>query len=143
MIEFPYLLPFQSTLQHILYTAASSGTTSGSSHVTALLIPQPFRHFTYVTTHSPTLPSLYLCHSSFSNPSVATPTSQFILQPFFLFPQGTSSSLNSPAEPPMVQTRPGVDGFFSERKNPEYDFHRKPWVLCRRFTASTRTSNRN
>ena len=25
---------FQSTLQHILYTAASSGTTSGSSHVT-------------------------------------------------------------------------------------------------------------
>ena len=26
------ITPFQSTLQHILYTAASSGTTSGSSH---------------------------------------------------------------------------------------------------------------
>ena len=33
-------------------------------------------HFTYVTAHSPTLPSLYLCHSSFSNPSFASPTSQ-------------------------------------------------------------------
>ena len=31
---------------------------------------------------SPTFPSLYLCHSSFYNPSVAPPTSQFILQPF-------------------------------------------------------------
>ena len=61
---------------------------------TAILVPefavknlpflQPFLYFTYVTTHSPTLPSLYLRHSSFSNPSVASPTSQFILKPFFL-----------------------------------------------------------
>ena len=56
-------------------------------------------HFTYVTTHSPTLPSLYLRHSSFYNPSVASPTSQFILQPFFRFSCVTSSSLNSPGEP--------------------------------------------
>ena len=49
------------------------------------LILQHFRHFTYVTAHSPTLPSLYLRHSSFSNPSVASQTSQFILQPFFRF----------------------------------------------------------
>ena len=40
-------------------------------------------HFIYITSHSPTLLSLYLHHSSFSNPSVASPTSQFILQPFF------------------------------------------------------------
>ena len=40
------------------------------------LILQPFRHFTYVTTHSPTLPSLCSRHSSFSNPSFASPTSQ-------------------------------------------------------------------
>ena len=40
------------------------------------LILQPFRHFTYVTTHSPTLPLLPLRHSSFSNPSFASPTSQ-------------------------------------------------------------------
>ena len=66
-----------------------------------LLILQPFRHFTYVTTYSPTLLSLYLCHSSFSNPSVASPTSQIILQPFFCFSYVTSSSLNSPGEPPM------------------------------------------
>ena len=45
--------------------------------------------------------SLYLRHSSFSNPSVASPTSQFILQPFFCFSYVTSSSLNSPGEPPM------------------------------------------
>ena len=43
-----------------------------------ILILQAFRHFTYVTAHSPTLPSLYLRHNSFSNPSVASPTSQFI-----------------------------------------------------------------
>ena len=55
----------------------------------ALLILQTFRQFTYVTTHSQTLPSLYLvtvhsstlpllhlCYSSFSNPSFASPTSQ-------------------------------------------------------------------
>ena len=58
--------------------------------------------FTYVTAHSPTLPSLYLRHSSFSNPSVASPTSQFILQPFFHFSYITSSSLNSPGEPPKA-----------------------------------------
>ena len=40
------------------------------------LILQPFRHFTYVTVHSPALPFLYLSHSSFSNPSFASPTSQ-------------------------------------------------------------------
>ena len=33
---------------------------------------------------------------SFSNPSVASPTSQFTLQPFFHFSYVTSSSLNSP-----------------------------------------------
>ena len=60
-------------------------------------------HF-YVTTHSPTLPSLYPRHSSFSNPSVASPTSQFILQPFFRLSYVTSSSFNSPGEPPMPVT---------------------------------------
>ena len=43
---------------------------------TSLLILQPFRRFTYVTAHSPTLPFLHLRHSSFSNPSFASPTSQ-------------------------------------------------------------------
>ena len=41
-----------------------------------LLILHHFHHFTYVTAHSPTLPSLYLRHSSFSNHSFASPTSQ-------------------------------------------------------------------
>ena len=55
----------------------------------------PSLHLLYVTTHSPTLPSLYLRHSSFSNPSGSSPTSQFILQPFFRFSYVTSSSLNT------------------------------------------------
>ena len=48
-------------------------------------ILQASRRFTCVTAHSPTLPSLYLHHSSFTNPSVALPTSHLILQPFFRF----------------------------------------------------------
>ena len=60
---------------------------------TAELILQPFRHFT--STHSPILPSLYLRHNSFSNPSVALPTSQRILQPFFRSSYVTSSSPTS------------------------------------------------
>ena len=65
------------------------------------LILQSFRHFTYVTAISLILPSLYLRHSSFSNPSVASPTSQLILQSFFRFSYVTGSSLMSPGESPM------------------------------------------
>ena len=45
------------------------------------LILQPFRRFTYVTAHSPTLPLLHL--------------RQFILQPFFRFSYVTISSLKT------------------------------------------------
>ena len=71
--------------------------------------------------HSPTLTSLHLRHSSFSNPSAALPTSQLILQPFRCFiyvictsPTSqvilqpfrcstyvTGTSCTSPGEPPM------------------------------------------
>ena len=78
---------------------------NGLKFVFVLFILQPFRHFTYVTIHSPTLPSLYLRHSSFSNHSVASPTSQFIIQLFYRFSYVTSSSLNSPGEPPMLINR--------------------------------------
>ena len=71
-------------------------------HLWAELILLSFRHFTYVTAHSATLPSLYLHHSSMSNPSVASPTSQLILQPFFRFSYVSRSSLTSPGEPPMM-----------------------------------------
>ena len=76
----------------------------------ALLILQHFRHFTYVTTHPPTLPSLYLVtaysatlsllhlrHSSFSNPSIALPMSQLILQPFHCFTYATTHSPTLPS----------------------------------------------
>ena len=50
---------------------------------TSQLILQPFRHLTYVTTHSPTHPSLHLYHSSFSNSSYASPTSQALHCSFY------------------------------------------------------------
>ena len=60
------------------------------------LILQPFRHFTYGTTLSATLPSLYLRHSLFLNPSVASPTSQPILQSFSRFTYVTTHSPTLP-----------------------------------------------
>ena len=44
--------------------------------LTSQLILQPFHRFTYVTVHSPTLPLLYLRHSSFSNSSFPSHMSQ-------------------------------------------------------------------
>ena len=42
--------------------------------------------------HSPTFPSLHLSHKSFSNPSVALPMPQLILQPFRRFTYVTAHS---------------------------------------------------
>ena len=58
-----------------IYELSSFSNLSVASP-TSQLIPQPFRHFTYVTAHSPTLPLLHLRHSAFSKPSFASPTSQ-------------------------------------------------------------------
>ena len=44
------------------------------------------------SAHSPTLLLLYLCHSLFSNPSVALSMSQLILQPFHCFTYVTAHS---------------------------------------------------
>ena len=56
--------------------------------------------------HSPSFQSLHLRHSSFSfsKPSVTSPTSQLILQPFFRFSYVTGFSLTSPGEPPMRES---------------------------------------
>ena len=62
---------------HFTYVTAHSHSPKLSVTVpTSQLILQSFPRFTYVTTHSPTLPLLHLCHSSFSNPSLASLTSQ-------------------------------------------------------------------
>ena len=93
---------------------------------TSQLILQPFSSFTYVTTHSPTLPLLHLRHSSFSKPfrrftyvtahspnhSVALPTSQLILQPFSSFTYVTAHSPNHsvalPTSQNILQTIPSL-----------------------------------
>ena len=50
---------------------------------TSQLILQTFHRFPYVTAHSSTLPFLHLRHSSFTNPSFASPTSHRMSSPTF------------------------------------------------------------
>ena len=61
---------------YIQYNEQSSFSKLSVPSPASQLILQPFPRFTYVAAHSPTLPLLNLCHSSFSNPSFASPTSQ-------------------------------------------------------------------
>ena len=86
----------QSRAHSPSFTYATSPTSQ------LILILQAFRHFTYVTAHSPTLPALYLRQNSISNPSAASPTSQLILQPFFRLSYVTGFSLTSPGEQPTL-----------------------------------------
>ena len=51
--------------------------------------------------HSSTLSSLHLHQSPLSNPSIASSTSQLILQPYRCFTYVTGSSPTSPGTPPM------------------------------------------
>ena len=80
--------------RHFTYVTAHSPTHPSLYLQMLSLILQAFSHFTYVTAHSdsPTFPLLHLCHSSFSNPSLALPTSQLILQPFRCFTYVTAHS---------------------------------------------------
>ena len=55
------------------------------------------RAHSYSRTRSPTFPSLHLRHRSLSNPSVALPTSQLILQSFRRFTFMTAHSPNFPS----------------------------------------------
>ena len=89
-----------------LYLRHSSFSNLSVASPTSQFIFQPLFRFSYVTSsllnssfslsfflsiwnisraHSPTFQSLNLRHNSFSNPSVALPTSQLILQPFRCF----------------------------------------------------------
>ena len=95
-------LIFQPFFRFSYVTGSAHSPTFPSLHLTSQPILQTFRHFTYVTAHFPTLPTLCLSHSSFSNPSVASPTTQLILQNFFRFSYARGSSLMSPGEPPML-----------------------------------------
>ena len=82
---------FASLTSQALYliNLATDIHTHTHTHTLPLLILQPFRHFTYVKTHSPTLPSLYLRHSSFS--------SHLILQTFRHFTYVTTHSPTLPS----------------------------------------------
>ena len=105
-----------------LHQRHSSFSNPSVALSTSQLILQPFRCYTDVITHSPTLLSLFLRHR-LSNPSVALPTSQLILQPFrcytnvtahsptlLSFSYVTRSSLTSPGQPPMIHNI--IDDFF-------------------------------
>ena len=60
--------------RHFTYVKSSFSKPSVALP-TSQLILQPFRRFTYVTAHSPTILLLHLHHRSFSNPSFPSPTS--------------------------------------------------------------------
>ena len=101
-----------------LHLYHSSFSNPSVAFPTSQLILQPFHRFAYVAAHSPTfkrrkrsptflslhlhhahsttLLSLHLRHSSFSNTSVALPTSQLILQPFCRFTYITAHSPTLP-----------------------------------------------
>ena len=96
--HFTYVTTHSPTLPS-LYPRHSSFSNPSVASPTSQFILQPFFRFSYVTStsltspceppmssaYSPTFPSLHLRHNSFSNPSVALPTSQLILQSFRCF----------------------------------------------------------
>ena len=85
----------------VYYCVTNSRVSRSSIILSSLQTMNHVEQFKFVCrAHSPTLPSLYLRHSSFSYPPVASPTSQLILQPFFRFSYVTGSSRTSPGEPP-------------------------------------------
>ena len=106
-----------STTSQALHLCHGSFSNPSAALPTSQVILQPFlcstyvidtsptsqrhRHFTYVTVRSPTIPPLHLRHSSFYNPSAASPTSQVILQTFRCFTYVTGTSRTSPGKPPM------------------------------------------
>ena len=61
---------------YLQYNELCSFSNLSVTSPTSQLILQPFRRFTYVTSHYATFPLHHLRHSSFSNPSFASPTSQ-------------------------------------------------------------------
>ena len=86
-----------------------------SSLPTSRFILQPFRCFTYVTVHSPTLPLLHLRHSSFSNPSFASLTSQdfhlhhLASRPWYLVERHSNAiNRSSPLQKPEVNKCSGI-----------------------------------
>ena len=98
-------------------------------------ILQPFPHFTYVTVHSPTLPSLYLRYSSFSNTSVALPTSHLILQPFRRF---THVTPHSPTLPSLYLRHTSFSN--PSVASPTSQFILQPFFHFSNFTSSSLNS---
>ena len=125
------------------YELCSFSKLSVTSPTSLLILNlQAFHHFTYITAHSPTLPSLYLRHNSFSNPSVVSPVSQLIIQPFFCFSYVTGSSLTSPGEPPMEWTQHQVVKHESTYRGIQSSCqicHHTPLVECRVAYISAET----
>ena len=84
---------------HIFCTPWAAFSNLSVTSPTSQHILQPFCRFTYITAHSPTLLSLHLRHSSFSNPSFASPLSwaELILQSFRHFNYVTTHSPTLPS----------------------------------------------
>ena len=77
-IKIPEVCAHQKIMMHFYTIYKSSTAIQVLSYFTSVVtLSDPARS----SAHSPTFPSLHLRHNSFSNPSVAFPTSQLILKP--------------------------------------------------------------
>ena len=104
-------------------------------------------HFTNVTAHSdsPSFPSLYLRHSSFSNPSVASPTSQLVTSPtsqLILFLQAFSHFTYVTAHSPTLPSLYLRHNSFSNPSvaSPTSQIILQPFFRCSYVTGFSLTS---
>ena len=95
-----FKLSIASPMSQLIHEQSSFSKLYIASPMSQLIL-QSFLHFTYITAHSPTLPSLYLRHSSFSNPSFASLTSEVFTYVTWRAPHGSSvlSSILKCCEP--------------------------------------------
>ena len=102
------------------------------------IIPTDDNIFRLRRAHSPTFPSLHLRHNSFSNPSIALPTSQLILQPFRCF---TYVTVHSPTLLSHSPTFPSLHLHHNSFSNPSIALPTSQLILQPFFRFSYVTSS--
>ena len=106
-----------------LHQGSSTLWVRGPIYIFHIFLPPLYlRHSSFYSPSvaSPTSWALHLRHSSFSNPSAALLTSQLILQPFRCFTYVIDTSPASPGEPLMRTSQKFTTGV-------KYQFHQGFW----------------
>ena len=120
---------FQSLhLRHSWFWFSKLSVTSPTSQLNL----RPFPRFTYVTTYSPTIPLLHLRHSSFSNPSFASPTSQDFHLLYVSWRAAETRSFTNPQRKKPIGVRSGDRGGHAIRS--PRPIHPLGKCLCKAWT---------